>query len=359
MPLVRIENLQVGMLIGEDIFSAYGSILVNAGDRLDVRTLDKLRMHRIKMAKVIDEDNTHITGMAKTVQTVNPVVLQVFSRTYDHKAEEVQNVFEQVACSLDPDAPPIDETLTEITTDIMGAIGDQKDIVRYIHKMKQTSPSIFTHSINVSILCNLFGTLLDYPEDKKNNLTLAGLLHDIGKAELGIDVQQNSLNADQMEQEQIEKYKKHSTLSYRILMEKGLPKDVCLGVLMHHETEAGTGFPTGAKWSQIHEYAKIIAIANFYDHMTFSGDTRKNVNPFAVIKLLETLQYNKFDIQFVSTFLKRMATYYLNEWVELTSDEIGQIVFINQNDLSHPIVKIGNALVDLSREPDIDIRRIL
>lgn len=357
MPLVRLQNLSVGMIVAEDIFSAYGSILVNAGDSLDERMLEKLELHGIKFIKIVEDKSAPEPYLSKALQKVNPVMLSVFTQTYEQKATEVQNMFEQITSS-DMDIP-IEESLGDVTKEILGAIGEQNDVFHYIHKMKQVSPSIYTHSINVSILCNLFATLLDFPEQKKQQLTLAGLLHDIGKADLGIDVQLNSMNTETLDPAMQEHYKKHSIVSYRILTEKGLPKAVCLGVLMHHEAENGQGFPTGARWEQIHEFAKIIAIANFYDHMTFSGDMRKEINPFAVIKLLERVQFNKFDIAFVTAFLKRMANYYLNEWVELTSDEVGQIVFINQNDLSHPIIKIGNVLVDLSRESEIDIRRVL
>lgn len=357
MPLIRPENLKVGMVVGEDIFSAYGSILVNAGDVLDEWMIEKIQLHGIKFVKVVEDKRIPEPYLSRSTQTVNPVMLSVFTQTYEKKATEVQNVFEQIT-NLAPDTP-VEESLSDVTNEILGAIGGQSEVFHYIHKMKQVSPSIYTHSINVSLICNLFATLLDFPEQKKEQLTLAGLLHDIGKAELGLDVKCNSVTMDSLDPAALEHYRKHSIVGYRILTEKGLPKAVCLGTLMHHEAEGGTGFPTGACWDQIHEFGKIIAIANFYDHMTFSGSMRKELNPFAIIKLLERVQFTKFDIKFVSSFLKRMATYYLNEWVELTTGEVGQIVFINQNDLAHPIVKIGNVFVDLSREPEIDIKRVI
>ena len=200
---------------------------------------------------------------------------------------------------------------------------------------------------------------MHYPEKKKDNLALAGLLHDIGKAELGIELEYNTLNMESLDSKTLDFYKKHATLSYRILNDKNLSQDICIGVLMHHETVKGSGFPTGAQWEQIHEFAKIIAIANFYDHITFSGETKEDINPFSVIKLLENIKYDKFDIQFMERFLKRLASYYQNELVELTSGEIGEIVFINSNNIAQPIVKIGNAMVDLSREKEIDIVRVL
>lgn len=357
MSIVRVENAKVGMIVAEDIFSNYGGILVNAGDVLDRRTIDKLHLNGIKKFKIIEEVGSENVPIAKAISSVDAQALVQFTEVYKEKTEEVRGMFNQFV-TID-NAPLATESLTDVTNDILHAIGDQKDVFRYIHRMKQADPSIYTHSINVSILCNLFGTVLDFPEDKKNELTLAGLLHDIGKVELEIDVSKNILNIDQMDEPVLENYMKHSILSYRILTEKNLPKSVCMAALMHHESENGTGFPTSAKWTQIHEFAKIIAIANYYDHMTYSGTMQKKINPFAVIKLLEDVQFSRFDIQFVAAFIKRTANFYLNEWVELTSGEMGQIVFINQNDLSHPIIKIDNVLVDLSRESDIDILRVL
>ena len=357
MSIVRIENAKVGMVVAEDVFSNYGGILVSAGDVLDQRTINKLSLNGIKRLKIIEEAGAENLPIAKAASNVDAITLAQFNEVYQEKTVEVKGMFNQFVST--ETSAPAKESLTEVTNDILHAIGDQKDIFRYIHRMKQVDPSIYTHSINVSILCNLFGTVMDYPEEKKNDLTLAGLMHDIGKVELGLDVSANILTFEDMDEASAEEYKKHAILSYRILQDKKLPKDVCLGALMHHETENGTGFPTFAKWTQIHEFAKIIAIANYYDHKTFSGTTQKKINPFEIIKILERIQFNKFDIGFVGTFVKRIANFYLNEWVQLSSSEMGQIIFINNNDLSHPIVRIDNVLVDLSRENDIDIVRVL
>lgn len=359
MPLIRSANLKVGMLVEEDIFSAYGSVLVNAGDYLDERDIEKIILHNVKFVKIAteSEEATLTDILFQVSQSVDKQVLENLTETYEEKTADVEELFSQV--SDENDQINIDESLTYITDDIIDSLGDQKSLFKYIKLMKKAAPSVYTHSLNVSLLCDLFATLLGYSTFKKQELVLAGMLHDIGKAELGLDIQFNTLNMDNLSPEDLQKYRKHSILSYRLLLEKGLSKDICLGVLMHHEAEQGTGFPTGAKWSQIHEYAKIIAIANYYDHLTFSGDKRSDINPFAVIKLLEKIQYDKFDINFMAKFLKRLATYYHGEWVELTSGEVGQIVFINKNDLAHPIVKIGNALIDLSREEEIDIAKVL
>lgn len=359
MPLIRSANLKVGMLVEEDIFSVYGSVLVNAGDYLDERDIEKIVLHNVKFVKIATqtEDSTLSDAMFEISKSIDQEVLENLTETYEEKTADVQEIFSKV--SEDNDQISIDESITYITDDIIDTIGDQKALLKYFQMMKKTSPSVYTHSLNVSLLCELFATLLGYSPAKKDELVLAGMLHDIGKAELGLDINFNTLTMDNLNPEDLQRYCKHSTLSYRILLEKGLSKDVCLGVLMHHETEQGTGFPTGAKWSQIHEYAKIIAIANYYDHLTFSGDKRTDINPFAVIKILEKIQYDKFDINFITKFLKRIATYHHGEWVELTSGEVGQIIFINNNDLAHPIVKIGNALIDLSREQEIDIAKVL
>lgn len=357
MPIVRTENLRPGMIVQEDIFSDFGGILINAGESIDERILEKLRLHNIKSVRTIDELNSDNSIVSRIRTDISPQAVKIFTQEYQQKSEDVENIFKQI--TGDSTNINIEQNLGNITDDLLGAIDQPDDIFKYFSRMKKTAPSIFTHCINVSVLCNLFATLLDYPEEKKQELTLAGLLHDIGKAELELDIQYNSLNQDSLPPEIQEKYQKHSILSYRILTEKGLSKNICMATLMHHENVQGTGFPTGASWNQIHEFAKIIAIANYYDHLTFSGSMKKNVNPFSVIKILQNIQFNKFDINFVTTFLKRMATFYQNEWVELTTGEVGEIVFINQNDLAHPIVRIGNAIVDLSHENDIDIRKIL
>ena len=53
-----------------------------------------------------------------------------------------------------------------------------------MHNLKLFDDYTYTHSVNVSLLCNIFGQWLGFDKEKLKNITVAGLIHDIGKVKI-------------------------------------------------------------------------------------------------------------------------------------------------------------------------------
>ena len=50
-----------------------------------------------------------------------------------------------------------------------------------LHNMRQVNDSTYAHSLNVAIISRIIGKWLHFSNEELDTLTLAGLLHDIGK----------------------------------------------------------------------------------------------------------------------------------------------------------------------------------
>lgn len=123
----------------------------------------------------------------------------------------------------------------------------------------------YTHSINVALLSRLIGKWMKYGKNMQDSLMFAGLLHDIGK----MKIDKNVLNKpDKLTDQEFEKIKQHSVYSYELLqLNKDIPLDVKVGILMHHERMDGSGYPYGVCNENINDIAKVLAIADSYDAM--------------------------------------------------------------------------------------------
>jgi HD-GYP domain-containing protein (c-di-GMP phosphodiesterase class II) len=124
---------------------------------------------------------------------------------------------------------------------------------------------------------------------------------------------------------------------------------------MHHERCDGSGYPLGLGEDRINKYAKIVAIADVYDAMTAARIYRGPLCPFKVISIFETEGLQKYDGKYILTFLEHIATTYMNNRVRLSNGKEGEVVFMNRNSLSKPMIKCGKTFIDLSKEPDIYI----
>ena len=67
----------------------------------------------------------------------------------------------------------------------------------------------------------------------------------------------------------------------------------------------------------------------------------------------------QYDTHMVMTFLEKIVDNYMLNRVRLTNDMEGEIVYINKNALSRPVVKCGDKFIDLSKEKDISIKELI
>ena len=77
------------------------------------------------------------------------------------------------------------------------------------------------------------------------------------------------------------------------------------------------------------------------------------------MKYLQETDYKKFDYKFLTTFIEHVSLNYVQHEVLLTDGRIGTILMLNKNDLTRPLVQIGNLFVDLTKQKDLAIEKIL
>lgn len=222
----------------------------------------------------------------------------------------------------------------------------------YICYLENAELHTYTHCLNVGLIAHMFGIWLGIEEEELKNLTITGLLHDIGKIKLDI----NLLNKrETLTEEEFEYIKTHSYLGYNLLENLPLSDDIKYGVLMHHEKINGYGYPIGLMEDRIPKFAKIIAICDMYDAMTSPRLYRQKNCPFSVIREFEQNIYEILDANLLLSFLQNIAYVYIGCDVMLSNNEVAEIVYINPKNITKPIIKINDEIVDLSKNKDLDI----
>lgn len=75
--------------------------------------------------------------------------------------------------------------LFSLSNNLLKELKTKSELFNYLNHLRSMDEYTYSHSLNVSMLCNIFGQWLRFSDKKIKDLTIAGLLHDIGK--LSID----------------------------------------------------------------------------------------------------------------------------------------------------------------------------
>ena len=228
-----------------------------------------------------------------------------------------------------------------------------------IHTMRSVEDSTYAHCLNVALISRAIGKWLHLSKADLDTLTMAGLLHDIGKAKIPEEI----LNKQgKLTDQEFDLIRSHAKVGHKILSQTNLDSRIKLAALQHHERFDGSGYPRGLESDEIDFFASILAIADVYDAMTAARAYRAPKCAFQVIAAFEQDGFQKYNPNVIFTFLERVAGCYNNSRVLLSDGSAGRVVFLNKHKLSRPIIETDKgSLLDLSKgeNKDLFIKSIL
>ncbi len=357
--LIRLEDAKPDMILARDIVTVSGQMLMPKETPVAAVNPDYIRSKGIDYIYVKDfsVSSAPVIPPQPFTQMTLPVTerkdFQEFSTVY----ENVTGITKQYITAICKGTSVTAMDMTRSIDHIMSNLQRKSDIVSFISCIKEKDEAMYTHSNNVSLLCNLFGRWLGLNEVDLLNLTTAGMLHDIGKTQLPVYL----LNRNtELTQTQNFEYFSHPMLGYELVQELDIPESIKLAVLMHHERMDGTGYPVGLKDTRISDMAKIIYICNTYDNLTTGRNNKPGQSPFDVLRTFETSGYTEMDPKYLLIFIRNIAFALVGNWVLLSNNEEAKVFFINHNSLSRPIVHTATGnVIDLSMEKGISITKLL
>jgi putative nucleotidyltransferase with HDIG domain len=157
------------------------------------------------------------------------------------------------------------------------------------------------HSQRVSKIALLICRRLGLPQDYVEKVTLAGLVHDIGK----IGIKESILMKEgPLTEEEYSHIMAHSVIGEHILRPAIDDEEILKIVRHHHERYNGSGYPDGLSRQQIPLGARILAVADIYDAMTSDRPYRKALSPVTAIAELKEQTGHMFDPVVVDAFFQ-------------------------------------------------------
>ena len=157
----------------------------------------------------------------------------------------------------------------------------------------------FGHSDRVASVSKRIAREMGFSDAECEQVYMAGLLHDIGK----IGVPDNVLGKPgKLTEDEFHLMRKHPTIGFDILKHLKPLAYALPGVLCHHESMNGEGYPHGLSGEQIPMLGRIIAVADSYDAMTSDRIYRKGVATSIAEEVLRKGAGTQWDCGVIDAF---------------------------------------------------------
>lgn len=352
---ITAQSCVTGMLLTEDICTEAGACLIPKGTMITENLEKKVKRFRLKPIQVeIYDDNLtveEIRGYDNNI--IKREMSAELTQSYVEAKQEVKEVLDAINSGKSLDSRNVDQALVSIKKNVH----DSFDVLKCIDSIRTVDEYTYAHCVNVSLLAMTLAKWLGLDNNVVEEIAKAGLLHDVGKAKVDAEI----LNKKGvLIPQEYDEMKKHTTYGYRMVENMhDISKGIKMGVLMHHERSDGSGYPMGAKGDQIHQYAKVLAIADVYDAMTSDKVYSKRRSLFEVLRYMQDEMANLLDRIMLKVFIERIVCHYIGDYVMLSTGEIGELMHVNPMYPLKPIVKVQNVFVDLYYEKDVELNELL
>ncbi|BAN46185.1 hypothetical protein PCA10_04530 [Metapseudomonas resinovorans NBRC 106553] len=231
-------------------------------------------------------------------------------------------------------------------------------------RLKTSDEYTYMHSVAVCALMVALARQLAMGEAEVREAGLAGLLHDIGKMAVPLEL----LNKPgKLSDGEFAEVRKHPTAGARILLDSRQVSAAVLDVcLHHHEKYDGSGYPHRLAGEQISVLARMGAICDVYDAITSDRPYKKGWSPAEAVRKMAEWTRGHFDPHLFQAFVKSIGIYPTGSLVRLESGRLGVVLEQHPQSLLTPLVKvffsarsqlpIPQEVIDLSRGDRIESR---
>ncbi len=275
------------------------------------------------------------------IDTIRSSVRMVSSINNEIKTEAItgiQNLADNFINSKDGVKESDVDQISDTAQKLIGSLSKNKDILINIADVKMYDDYTYYHSLSVAIMALAVGLELGLDNQHLNELGISGLLHDIGKTSVPIEIINKPAKLTPQEFAIV---RMHPIYAAKHLRDRHLVNDnVYNAIIQHHEKSDGSGYPNLLTEEQIHPYAKILAVADVYDALTSNRPYRKPNPPNEAIEYIMACSGTHFDERVVRAFIRKVAPFPSGANVKLSTGETGHVLKNFSNSPLRPLVSV-------------------
>ncbi len=241
------------------------------------------------------------------------------------------------------------ETAAAVVDDIAQSVWRNPSALISLARLKTKDDYTYMHSVAVCAMMIALAKQLGLSDAEQRAAGEAGLLHDVGKMLMPLEV----LNKPgQLTDDEFAIMRSHPVRGHEALLACGTFSETTLDVcLHHHEKMDGSGYPHRLKAEQISRFARMGAVCDVYDAITSNRPYKNAWDPAGSLARMAQWK-GHFDAQIFQAFVVSLGIYPVGTLVRLHSGRLAVVLDQNPGRLTQPRVKVffstkSNMPVDL------------
>lgn len=329
MRLEFIDNVEENEVLGRNIYTDEGVVLLKEGVELNSYFIDRLKKLGISYVYIKDERFEDIIQMDEKIVELKSSAIKCVSKVMKNGFCEDKNQVKKIVNTLE---------------DLISYVMDNGKINNYLVDIRAHDDYTYIHCVETGVMATFLGISLCLKRDEIKELGVGAILHDIGKIKISNDIinKKGRLTA-----EEFDEMKKHPMYGKEILEKNYIISDNAIrGVLEHHEKFDGTGYPRGLKGNGISKFGKITCICDTYTAVSSNRSYREKFKPNEAYELILAGSGSMFDDKIVEKFKGTFFVYPLGTRVKLSNNIEGYVIKQNIGFPDRPIIRV------------IDVKRI-
>ncbi|MBA5865545.1 MAG: response regulator [Nitrospira sp. CR1.3] len=183
-----------------------------------------------------------------------------------------------------------------------GQFPDTQDLLPLLSDLLEAKDrQLLNHCSRVSFYATLLANRTELTVSEQKSLALGAFLHDIGKiAAVPYHFTDDAIRASGEAQDS----KRHTEMGVRIIAPLGLPAEAGQIIGYHHERWDGSGYPHGLQGEGIPLLARIVCLAQTFDHLTAEVPDRSPLSIDEACQFITAHGGSYFDPTLASLFVR-------------------------------------------------------